>query len=80
MLLTPAEVESLTGLRHGSPHSLLGLHPLGDGTGMVGRAHLPGAQEVEIVPVHEKTVPVLKLKRVGDTDLFEGVTRGAKRV
>ncbi len=80
MLLTPTEVESLTGLRHGSPHSLLGLHPLGDGTGLVGRSFQPGAQSVEIVPVHEKSIATLKLKRVGDTDLFEGVIRSMSRV
>ncbi len=80
MLLTPSEVESLIGLRHGSPHSLLGLHPLGDGTGLVGRAFLPGARSVDVVPVHEKTLPVLPLKRIGETDVFEGITRAASRV
>ncbi len=80
MLITPAELETLVELRHGSPHSLLGLHPLGDGSGMVGRALVPGAQSVELVPVHEAKLPVMKLARVGDTDLFEGTTRSIQRV
>ena len=40
MLLTPSELDSLTRLIHRSPHTLLGLHPLGDGTGLVGRPRI----------------------------------------
>ena len=47
MLLTPSELDSLTRLIHRSPHTLLGLHPLGDGSGMVGRAMIPVAVAVQ---------------------------------
>ncbi len=80
MLLTPSELESLTGFRSASPHSLLGLHPLGNGLGLAGRALVPGAAKVRIVPVHDRTRPAFELHRIGDTDLFEGSTRGATSV
>jgi 1,4-alpha-glucan branching enzyme len=56
------------------------MHPLGDGSGLVARACLPGAAKVEIHPVHEKDKPVIKLKRLPKTDVFEGVTTQANRV
>ncbi|MBN8248794.1 MAG: 1,4-alpha-glucan branching enzyme, partial [Verrucomicrobia bacterium] len=77
MLLTPAELESLTRLLHQSPHSLLGMQPLGDGSGLVARAMIPDAVKVEVVPVHDRTRPKFALKRLGDTCVFEGVTRKA---
>jgi 1,4-alpha-glucan branching enzyme len=80
MLLTPAELESLSRLQSPSPHSLLGLHPLGDGAGLAGRALIPGAAKIRIVPAHDRSKPSFDLKRLGDTDLFEGVTRGASTV
>ena len=80
MLLTQNELRSLTEVKNGSPHAVLGLHALGDGSGLVARALLPNAAKVEFVPVHEKDLPVIKLKRIGKTDVFEGVTKAVKRV
>ena len=80
MVLTQDELHSLVEVRNRSPHQLLGLHPLGDGSGLVGRAYLPDAAKVEMQPVHEKDKPVLKLKRIPKTDLFEGTTQAANRV
>src|SRR3954467_1490871 len=80
MVLTEAELRSLVELRHRSPHQLLGMHPLGDGSGLVARAMRPDAAKVEIEPVHEKDKPSIKLKRVPKTDVFEGTTTGANRV
>ena len=80
MILSPDELRSLVGLKHRSPHQLLGLHPLGDGSGVVARAFVPGAAEIEIQPVHEKNQPAFKLKRLHEAGLFEGVTKRAKRV
>ena len=74
MLLTPAELGSLTSLVHSSPHTLLGMHPLGDGSGVVVRAMIPDAVKVEVVPVHESKRPRFELKRLGDTTVFEGAT------
>ena len=59
MLLTPSELDSLTRLIHRSPHTLLGLHPLGDRSGMVGRAMIPGAVAVQLVAVHDRSQPCL---------------------
>ena len=80
MVLTQDELRSLVELRHRSPHQLLGLHPLGDGSGLVVRAMRPDAAKVELEPVHEKDKPSIKLKRIPKTDVFEGTTTQANRV
>ncbi|HOX04529.1 MAG TPA: 1,4-alpha-glucan branching protein GlgB [Candidatus Paceibacterota bacterium] len=80
MILTPHELASLTRIEHRSPHDLLGMHPLGDGSGIVVRACLPQAARVHIEPAHESQMPRFALKRIGDSDLFEGVSRQARRV
>ncbi len=80
MVLTQDELRSLVELRHRSPHQLLGLHPLGDGSGLIARVLRPDAAKVEIEPVHEKDKPSIKLKRIPKTDIFEGTTTAANRV
>src|SRR6267378_1844939 len=80
MILSPAELRSLVELKHQSPHTLLGMHPLGDGSGLVVRAVLPDAAKIEIHPTHEKDKPKFELKRIPNTDIFEGVTKAAKTV
>ena len=80
MLLTSEELASLAELRNRSPHQLLGLHPLGDGSGLVARALVPGAASVSLAPVHEKDKSEIKLKRVGKTDVFEAVSKKDNRV
>src|SRR5690349_1192471 len=80
MILTQAELDSLVHVQSRSPHSLLGMHPLGDGSGVVVRAFLPNAAEAEIIPVHEKNKPRIKLQRIHDAGVFEGVSKEAKAV
>jgi 1,4-alpha-glucan branching enzyme len=80
MVLTPDELRSLVELKHQSPHTLLGMHPFGDGSGLVVRAFLPDATRVEVQPVHEKDKPRFALKRIHESGLFEGVTQSANRV
>jgi 1,4-alpha-glucan branching enzyme len=80
MLLTKDELRSLVELTHQSPHSLLGMQPLGDKSGLVVRALLPDAKKVEVQPVHEKDKPKFELKRIPNTDVFEGVTKLANSV
>ena len=80
MILTPDELRSIAGLIHQSPHTLLGMHPLGDGSGLVVRAFLPDAAKVEIRPTHEKDKPAFALKRIDPRGIFEGVTRSASEV
>jgi 1,4-alpha-glucan branching enzyme len=80
MILTADELRSLVELTHSSPHTLLGMHPLGDGSGLVVRAFLPDAAKVEVQPVHEKNQPRFALQRIHESGLFEGVTRSAHRV
>ena len=80
MILTTEELRSLVELIHQSPHTLLGMHALGDQSGVVARALLPGAAKVEVQPVHEKDKPSFTLERIPNTDIFEGVTRAANSV
>ncbi len=80
MILTPDELRSLVDLTHQSPHTLLGMHPLGDQSGLVVRALSPEAEKIEIQPVHEKNRPKIELKRIPGTDVFEGGTTEAKAV
>src|SRR5436190_2327595 len=80
MVLTHGELESLVQVRHRSPHTLLGMHPLGDGSGVVVRAFVPDAAQVSIEPVHEKKKPRIQLKRIHEAGVFEGVSREAQHV
>ncbi|MCL5098310.1 MAG: 1,4-alpha-glucan branching protein GlgB [Candidatus Omnitrophica bacterium] len=80
MILTAAELESLVKVQHSSPHRLLGMHPLGNGSGLVARAFLPSAREVEVVPVEEPDKPRFKLERLHPAGLFEGMTHEANQV
>jgi hypothetical protein len=80
MILSPEELRSLVELTHQSPHTLLGMHPLGDGSGLVARALLPDAAKVEVHPTHEKDKPTFELKRIPKTDVFEAVTKLAGKV
>src|SRR3954470_10019839 len=79
-LLTQDELNSLTWLVHQSPHTLLGMHPLGDGSGVVARAFIPDAASVEIRPVHEKNRPAFSLAKIHPDGLFEGSVKGEQRV
>lgn len=80
MVLSQDELRSLVEVRNGVPHQLLGMHPLGGPPGLVARALLPDAEAVEVHPVHEKDNPVIKLKRIPRTDVFEGKTDEATSV
>ena len=80
MILTAEELDSLAGARQRSPHQLLGMHPLGDGSGVVVRAYQPGAARVDVAPAHEKNKPSFQLKRVHDSGIFEGQTKDANAV
>jgi 1,4-alpha-glucan branching enzyme len=80
MILTKAELRSLVAVQHRSPHQLLGMHPLGDGSGIVVRALLPHAAKAEVVPVHEPDMPRFRLERLDPVGLFEGITKAANRV
>jgi 1,4-alpha-glucan branching enzyme len=80
MILSPDELRSLVELTHQSPHTLLGMHALGDHSGLVVRALLPGVKKVSVQPVHEKDKPRFELKRIPNTDIFEGVTSEAAAV
>ena len=80
MLLSKDELHSLVELIHQSPHTLLGMHPLGDHSGLVVRAFLPGTKKVAVEPVHEKDKPKFDLKRIPNTDIFEAVTNAANAV
>src|SRR5579859_6164793 len=80
MLLTQAELDSLTQATNRAPHQLLGMHPLGDGSGVVVRAFLPNAATVEVEPTHEKSKPKIKLQQLDPAGLYEGVTKNVRHV
>jgi 1,4-alpha-glucan branching enzyme len=80
MLLTQDELDSLIHALHRAPHQLLGMHPLGDGSGVVVRAFLPNAATVEVEPTHEKNKPKIKLQQLDPAGLYEGVTKNARHV
>src|SRR6267154_585377 len=80
MALTQQEIQSLLEVKSRSPHQFLGMHPLGDGSGVVARALAPNAAKVEVQPTHEKEKPAFEMKRLGNTPLFEGSTTEASHV
>ena len=80
MILTNAELESLVQVRQATPHQLLGMHPLGAKPGVVVRAFLPDAVQVELAPTHEKNKPALRLERLHPDGVFEGITEKAHAV
>ncbi len=80
MILSGDEVTSLVHATQRLPHQLLGMHPLGDGSGLVVRALLHNAAQVEVVPVLEKKRPSFRLKRLDDSGLFEGTTTATAKV
>src|ERR1700722_2377668 len=79
MILSKEEADSLTEVRHRSPHEFLGMHLLGNGSGVVARVLSPRAAEVEIVPTHEKNKPRFRLQQIGP-GLFEGTSDKAKAI
>ena len=60
MLLTQVELQSLIEVKQRTPHELLGMHPLPDGTGVVARALVPDAAKIEVQPAREKDKPVIR--------------------
>ncbi|MGC8989223.1 MAG: 1,4-alpha-glucan branching protein GlgB [Verrucomicrobiia bacterium] len=80
MILSESEFELLTQLRHRSPHDLLGMHVLGNKRGVVVRALVPGAQRITAVPTVETHLPPIRLTRLPQSDLFEGVSDAINRV
>ncbi|HET7623865.1 MAG TPA: 1,4-alpha-glucan branching enzyme, partial [Verrucomicrobiae bacterium] len=80
MVLTQEELRSLVEANQRAPHHLLGMHPLGDDSGLVVRAFIPGAAKIEVQPVHEKTKPSIRLARVHESGVFEGKTTAANQV
>lgn len=80
MILTTEEIATLIQVRNQCPHQLLGMHPLGEGAGIVVRAFWPRAVSIEIAPVHEKNKPTIKLEKIHDHGLFEGSNSKVKKV
>jgi 1,4-alpha-glucan branching enzyme len=78
MILTSEELRSLVGLKLHSPHQLLGMHPLGKGSGLVVRAFVPDAAEIEVQPISEKSGNPFKLARLHEAGVFEGTTAGER--
>jgi len=75
MLLTSEEREQLVNVRYGMPHQLLGMHHLGDGSGLVVRALVPEAVGIQVVPAPGAEGSKIDLEKIDDAGLFEGVTQ-----
>lgn len=78
MLISKTDLETLVSARHARPHDILGMHAAKrDGKpGLVVRAYLKDAAEVEIVPVAEGVrAPLVRLHESG---LYEGFIPDAK--
>ena len=73
MILSPDELRTLVELRHRSPHSVLGMHPVGDGPSVVVRAFQPGAAKVEVRTLSESDGSSVELQRIHDAGVFEAV-------
>ena len=80
MVLTPDELQSITHARLRAPHQFLGMHLLGDGSGVVVRAFLPNAAKVEVHPTHEKKKPKIVLQQLDASGLYEGVSTATKSI
>lgn len=70
-----APLNAIIGATHSDPFSYLGPHKADGDTGLVIRAFLPGAQNVELVPKGKKASPVTMEKRHED-GLFEVTVEG----
>ncbi len=79
MILSDSDFEAITQGTHASPHDFLGMHRLENG-GLVVRALLPLAKAVVAVPVESVSKPVIPLRRIGDSDLFEGLADGEREI
>jgi 1,4-alpha-glucan branching enzyme len=80
MVLTQDELQSIVHARLRAPHQFLGMHHLGDNSGIVVRAYLPNAAKVEIHPTHEKTKPKITLQSLDSSGLYEGTSRETKSI
>ena len=80
MILSPDELRTLVELRHRSPHELLGMHALGDGSGVVVRAFHPEAAKLEVRTLNPAKGPSFELQRIHQAGLFEGVANGVNGV
>lgn len=73
-LLRPEEIDQIIGVRHPSPHSILGNHKLkaGGSEAVVIRAFLPGAEQASVVVEGGDRV-ALPMKKIHADGLFETV-------
>ena len=80
MNLPQDELRNLVELRHRSPHGILGMHPLADGSGVVVRAFVPSATKIEVRAVNGESDPALVLQQVHKAGVFEGISNAATQV
>src|SRR5258708_35574489 len=80
MTLSHEELKSFVEAKCRSPHQLLGLHPLADGSGLVARALVPNAAGVQLRPVLENDKPSFGLNRMQGKEVFEATNNQASHV
>lgn len=84
VLLKTAEFKSLTQASCGTPHSILGMHPLekvkGKKSSLVVRAYLSGVERCEVVDISDTNGPRYPLEKVSSDGFFEGIIPGRASV
>ncbi|HEY5227020.1 MAG TPA: 1,4-alpha-glucan branching protein GlgB [Opitutaceae bacterium] len=82
MILPKSDLEALLHARHGSPHSVLGMHPCThrSSRGLVVRAFLRDAASCEVILTDDKAAPPVPMKRVAPEGLYEGFIPGRTEV
>jgi len=80
MNLPQDELRNLVELKHRSPHSILGMHPLQDGSGVVVRVFVSGASKVEVRALSDGDGPGLVLQQIHKFGVFEGISNAVTQV
>ncbi len=79
MKISDQDFQMLLHSRHYSPHSVLGMHPLEDGS-LVVRAFVNNAMTCEVVDVENKPEKRYAMEKIADEGLFECVIKDRKEV
>jgi len=78
VLISTAELESITKVACGQPHAILGMHPceIGGKKSLVVRAYLDDAVNCEVVDISSEEGARYPLERLSPDGFFEGVIEG----
>ncbi|MDP4878902.1 MAG: hypothetical protein NWR36_03360, partial [Opitutales bacterium] len=82
VILSKTDFESVTKVKCGQPHGILGMHPhkKGKTSGLVVRAFVDDAVSCEVVDLSDPQGARYPLERLSDEGFFEGVIKNRKDV